>query len=182
MNRISTYVALGALAALLSGNSIVSHAYAEMPGGALPQVKNSDLLLAANPPPSKPPTVNLGPIQQAIVALQAEADTDHNEIATLQSKLAVDEKTIAELESKLATLQTTSSAQQSSLSALRTSFLKHTHQYVDHAYSLGVETILTCPGGYGNPCVSGVGDKDITVLVPGGTRGGDVTLTTSPPQ
>jgi len=193
MNRMSTYVALalggGALLALLGEYSISTYAYAQMPTGTLPQVGKSELLLAASPSSSvTTPTIPLGVAQQLTI-LKQRADADEADIATLKSKVAVDDKDIKTLQSQVSTLQSQVSTlqggvqgQQASLSALWTQFLKHTHQYVVHAYSLGVETILTCPNGYGNPCVSGVGDKDITVVVPGGTPGHDVTLTTSAPQ
>lgn len=145
----------GVLLAVIGEYVAPPYAYAQMPIGALAQVKNSNLLLAANPPPTKPPTVNLGPIQQAIVALQMEADTDHNEIATLKSQLTVDEKTIASLESKVAALQTTSSAQQGSLQKLQAQFANHYHTFTVTSPGRTTSALITfhCPG-IGQPCTA----------------------------
>jgi hypothetical protein len=168
MSRMPTYVALalggGALIALLGEHSVSTYAYAQVPTGALPQVRNSELLLAASPSsPVTTPTIPLGVAQQLTV-LKQRVDADEADVATLKTKLAADDKNIKTLQSQVSTLQSQVAALQggaqgqlASLQKLQAQFANHYHTYTvttpgnDKGY--GAWVTFHCPG-MGQSCTA----------------------------
>jgi TolA-binding protein len=160
MNRMSTYVTLCALVALLGEHSISTYAYAQMPTGALPQIRTSELFLAASPSsPVTTPTIPLGVAQQLTI-LKQRADADEADIATLKTKLAADDKNIKTLQSQVSTLQSQVStlqgraqAQQASLQKLQTQFANHYRTFSVYNPGHTSSGLITfhCPG-IGQPC------------------------------